>query len=147
MTPKISVRQDSDGLYYWIVNGEWLLVDGKKVRADGYDGLNGKDGQDAITPQFKIEDGYVIFVMNDPDLTTLKIPMAGTYYVSSIKYVPESLDRVVKMKYFTDCDKFLVEDVMVKFEILPHRKTTCLKLAVGTPNVLLVYEEGAESEK
>lgn len=254
VTPKISVRQDSDGLYYWIVNGEWLLVDGKKVRADGHDGLNGKDGQDAITPQFKIEDrfwyisydngkswtelgkavgddgdngqngkdgqdavtpqfkiedgfwfisydngkswaklgkasgndgqsgkdgqdavtpqfkiedgywcisydngkswttlgkasgndgkdgkdgidgkngdaffksvtledGYVIFVMNDPDQTTLKIPMAGTCSVSSIKYVPGSLDRVVKVKYFMDGDKFWVEDVIVKFEILPQ---------------------------
>ena len=51
-TPKISVRQDSDGIYYWTVDGEWLIVDGKKVRASA------TDGKDAVTPQFKIEDGF-----------------------------------------------------------------------------------------
>ena len=54
-TPKISVRQDYDGVYYWTVDNDWLVVDGKKVRADGIDG---KDGKDAIIPKFKIEDGF-----------------------------------------------------------------------------------------
>ena len=69
-TPIISVKQDSDGIYYWTVNGEWLIVDGNKVKAvgtngkdgldgeDGTDGENGADGHDGITPQFKIENGY-----------------------------------------------------------------------------------------
>ena len=50
--PKISVKQDVDGEWYWTVNGEWLLVDGHKIKATG------ANGEDAITPQFKIEDGY-----------------------------------------------------------------------------------------
>ena len=54
-TPIISVRQDTDGIYYWTVDGDWLVIDGRKVRADGIDG---KDGKDAITPKFKIEDGF-----------------------------------------------------------------------------------------
>lgn len=63
-TPTISVKKDIDGIYYWTVNGEWLIVDGNKVKAegsdgeDGMDGNDGSDGTDGITPQFKIEQGY-----------------------------------------------------------------------------------------
>ena len=46
-TPVIGVKADSDGLYYWTVNGEWLLSGGQKVKAEG---------EDAVTPKFKIED-------------------------------------------------------------------------------------------
>lgn len=32
-TPVISVGKDTDGLYYWKVNGDWLLDDGNKIPA------------------------------------------------------------------------------------------------------------------
>ena len=60
--PVISVKQDGDGNYYWTVDGEWLLVDGERVRAngkdgeDGEDGANGANGKDAIAPQVRIND-------------------------------------------------------------------------------------------
>ncbi len=85
-TPSIGVRQDTDGIYYWTLDGEWLLdADGKKVQAvgrdgsdgaagedgsagndgedgkdgaDGENGQDGKDGADGKTPQLKIENGY-----------------------------------------------------------------------------------------
>ncbi len=64
-TPQISVKQDSDGIYYWTLNGEWLLdADGNKIQAEGKDGAdgsngaNGANGVDGITPQLKIEEGY-----------------------------------------------------------------------------------------
>ena len=85
-TPVIGVAQDTDGVYYWTLNGEWLLDDnGNKLPVSGKDGQNGtngsngqdgadgkdgqdgengkdgadgQDGQDGITPQLKIEDGY-----------------------------------------------------------------------------------------
>ena len=70
-TPQIGVKQDTDGIYYWTVDGEWLLDDnGNKIKAvgtdgkDGQDGANGNDGQngtngtDGITPKLKIENGY-----------------------------------------------------------------------------------------
>ena len=164
VTPKISVRKDSDGIYYWTVDGDWLIVDGKKVRSvglDGKDGQSGNDGKDAVTPQLKIEDdfwyisydngnswnklgkatgengkdgqdgdgffksvtvedGYAVFVMNDSEQTTLRIPIAGVSTVSSIKYVPESLDGVVKVRYSKNGDKYVPEDIPVKFEILPR---------------------------
>ena len=84
--PVIGVAQDTDGVYYWTLNGEWLLDDnGNKLPVsgtngkdgqngsngqdgtdgkDGQDGTDGKDGQDGtdgkdgVTPQLKIEDGY-----------------------------------------------------------------------------------------
>ena len=82
-TPVIGVAQDTDGVYYWTLNGEWLLDDnGNKLPVtgkdgkdgqdgadgkdgqdgtdgkDGQNGADGKDGQDGITPLLKIEDGY-----------------------------------------------------------------------------------------
>lgn len=58
-TPVIGVRQDVDEVYYWTLNGEWLLDDsGNKIPTTGKDGADGEDGQDGITPQLKIEDGY-----------------------------------------------------------------------------------------
>ena len=151
-TPKISVRQDSDGIYYWTVDGEWLIVDGKKVRASA------TDGKDAVTPQFKIEDGfwyvsydggnswsklgkatgddgkdsdgffksvtvedgYAVFVMNDSEQTTLRIPVAGVSAVSSIKYVPESLDGIVKVRYSKIGGKNVPVDIVIMFEVMPQ---------------------------
>ena len=79
MTPIIGVRQDTDGVYYWTLNGDWLLDDeGNRIKAsgedgedgkdgqdgtdgnpgeDGSDGENGADGKDGVTPQLKIEEG------------------------------------------------------------------------------------------
>ena len=74
LTPVIGVRQDTDGIYYWTLDGDWLLdAAGKQIKAEGRDGQNGKDGadgtngsdgrpgtdgKDGITPQLKIENGY-----------------------------------------------------------------------------------------
>ena len=71
-TPKIGVKQDTDGIYYWTLDGKWLLDEnGAKVKAqgengadgedgeDGADGANGTDGANGLTPELKIgEDGY-----------------------------------------------------------------------------------------
>lgn len=80
VTPVIGVKKADDGIYYWTINGEWLLDDaGNKVKAqgtdgkngvdgtngtdgtngiDGTNGTNGKNGSDGITPKLKIENGY-----------------------------------------------------------------------------------------
>ena len=71
VTPIIGIAQDTDGVYYWTLNGEWLLDDndnklpvsgtnGKDGQdgTDGKDGQDGADGKDGVTPQLKIEDGY-----------------------------------------------------------------------------------------
>lgn len=85
-SPIVGVAQDTDGKYYWTLNGEWLLNDaGQKIPVigekgdkgekgdagatgaagqdgqngtNGTNGTNGQDGQDGITPQLKIESDY-----------------------------------------------------------------------------------------
>jgi hypothetical protein len=82
-TPVIGVEKDTDGIYYWTIDGEWLTDDkGNKIKAqgidgkdgqsgtngedgtdgndgtDGSDGTNGKNGKDGITPKLKIENDY-----------------------------------------------------------------------------------------
>ena len=86
-TPVIGVKKDTDGIYYWTLDGEWLTDEkGNKVKAqgtdgkdgvdgedgndgvdgeDGVDGTNGKDGKDGITPQLKIENGRWMLSMDD----------------------------------------------------------------------------------
>lgn len=54
-TPTIGVKKDTDGVYYWTLNGEFIVVDGGKIKAEGKDGTNGTNG---TTPQFKIENDY-----------------------------------------------------------------------------------------
>ena len=54
--PIISVKQDADSNYYWTIDGEWLMVDGERVRANGIDGANGENGKDAIAPEVRINE-------------------------------------------------------------------------------------------
>ena len=52
----VGARSDEDSLYYWTVDGEWLLdAEGGKIRAGATDGSDGTDG---IAPQIKVEDGF-----------------------------------------------------------------------------------------
>ena len=57
VAPAIGVRQDTDGVWYWTLNGDWLYTDGTKVKAVGADGKDGSDGKDGVAPKLKIEDG------------------------------------------------------------------------------------------
>ena len=82
--PVIGVRKDTDGCYYWTLDGEWLTDEkGNKVKAqgtdgkdgvdgedgndgaDGEDGTDGTNGKDVITPQLKIENGRWMLSMDD----------------------------------------------------------------------------------
>ena len=69
-TPVIGVAKDTDGVYYWTVNGSWLVDEtGAKIPTTGKDGAQGSQGEtgatgsqgpqgvSGITPQLKIEDG------------------------------------------------------------------------------------------
>lgn len=90
ITPAIGVSKDSDGIYYWTLNGEWLLdSNGSKIKAAGVDGNDGSDGADGengtngtkgidgITPQLKIEDDYW-FVSYDKGITWTKLGKSTT---------------------------------------------------------------------
>ena len=48
-TPVIGVAQDTEGVYYWTLNGEWLLDDnGNKLPVSGKDGQNGQNRNENI---------------------------------------------------------------------------------------------------
>lgn len=68
--PQIGVKADEDGIYYWTLDGEWILdEEGNRIKAssedgtdgedgaDGSDGEDGQDGEDGIIPMLKITNG------------------------------------------------------------------------------------------
>lgn len=63
-TPVIGVKKDTDGIYYWTLNGEFIVVDGQKIKAQGTDGSDGTDG---TTPKLEIREGYWWISYNNGD--------------------------------------------------------------------------------
>jgi len=62
-SPEIAVKQAADGLYYWTKDGDWITDgQGHKIRANGIDGTN---GQDALSPLLKIENGRWMLSTNN----------------------------------------------------------------------------------
>lgn len=95
--PVVSVRLDSDGVYYWTIDGNWLLDgSGKKIRAQGDDG---------IVPKMKIEDGWW-FVSYDEGKNWRKLSKAtgedGDSFFSSVTDNGETV--TVKLKDGTTFD-------------------------------------------
>ena len=90
-TPAIGVKQDTDGVYYWTIDGEWLLdAVGKKIRVTGADGAPGTNG---VTPQLKITDGYW-YVSTDNGATWTQLGVAvtgegGDSFFTSVTYDDE----------------------------------------------------------
>ena len=63
--PAIGVKKDTDGIYYWTLDGKWLTDDSdNKIQAQGIDGNEGATG---ATPKLKIENGYWFVSYNDDD--------------------------------------------------------------------------------
>lgn len=43
VTPVVGVKQDTDGIYYWTLNGDWMKDDNSnKIKAQGVDRLEWK---------------------------------------------------------------------------------------------------------
>ena len=81
--PVISVAKDeTDGLWYWTIDGEWLVVDGQRIRAQGIDGKDGEPGEDAIAPQVRI----------NPDTKMWEISVDGGLSWESTGIVAEGQD-------------------------------------------------------
>ena len=69
--PAISVKKDDDGFYYWTLDGEFILVDGEKIKAQGEDGAA---GQSAVAPRLRINTETKEWEMST-DGGTVWIPM------------------------------------------------------------------------
>ena len=181
-TPQIGVMKDSDGVYYWTVDGEWLLdAKGNKIQAqgvDGTDGSNGTNGVDGITPRLKIEnnywfvsydngktwiqlykatgdagdnyfkevyeqDGYMYFVLNDAQNTTLKISYLnedafvlvsgkeGDVKTKLSDKQKRTVTHLIVEGVMANSDIRYLADQMLALEILDLRKTTITEVPYG----------------
>ena len=118
VTPVIGVAQDEDGIYYWTINGEWLLDEnGNKVQAQGRDGADGQDGKDgadgedgkdgadgqdgkdgedgtSLFSSVDVGDEYVTFTL--PDGSSFQIPLEKPL---DIIFDVEDMDETVLTPY------------------------------------------------
>lgn len=111
-TPSISARRDTDGLYYWTIDGEWMKDEkGDKVPAqgergpqgepgeDGDDGNPGAPGKDGVTPKLRIGDDGYWYVSYDKGATWEKLGLAtgtpGTSGDSMFESVTVNDDHIV----------------------------------------------------
>ena len=144
--PVIGVKMASDGIYYWTVNGEWLLdEDGNKVAAGG----------NSATPKLKIENGYlyvsydngnswselgqvsgsggdsifssvtqdeynVYFTLADGTVITIPLASSGAAgSLQSISYIPRYSDGKATILYSVHGDS----ETTLEFELFPKGVT------------------------
>ena len=62
VSPVVGIAAGEDGVLYWTVNGEFVLVAGAKVPATGAAGSNGAAGADAPVPSFEIDENGHLWV-------------------------------------------------------------------------------------
>ena len=142
-TPNISVKQDSDGIFYWTVNGIWLLdSNNKKVKAVGVDGINGSNGKDGVTPVINVQqdsDGIYYWTVNNTWLLTPdgnKVKATGTDGTNGING--------------KDGDSFF-KDVVIKegyaYFTLNNNENSILQIPFYTPNSLNIHIQEAGTLK
>ena len=97
VSPMVGVKQDTDGIYYWTLNGDWLKDDqGNKVKAQGVDGTPSENG---VSPKIKIgDDGYWYVSYDDTNWTKLgdKPASAGNDVFKEIKIESNKVIFVLK---------------------------------------------------
>lgn len=121
-TPTIGVKLDSDGNYYWTVNGDYLLDEnGNKIAATAhvatpqlrinegnfeisYNGgvtweIIGEAGNTGAVIFSKVEDGTDAVTFTLGDGTTIVIPKAGTFAISISTDVIISAGETVNVSY------------------------------------------------
>lgn len=87
--PVISVAKDeTDGLWYWTIDGEWLVVDGQRIRAQGI------DGEDAVAPLVRI----------NPDTRMWEISVDGGQTWESTGVIAEGQDGTGGSGIIVDVD-------------------------------------------
>ena len=99
-TPDLGVKQDTDGKYYWTIDGEFIVVEGKKMPVSGEDG---------VTPEFKVENSTLYVSYGDGKWEPCG-PLFDLGALSLIKGISRSEDgRYVHLR--------LIDDSVVTFEL------------------------------
>lgn len=127
--PAISVKKDGDGLYYWTLDGDFILVDGEKIKAQGEDGA---PGQNAVSPKLRINTEtkeWEMSIDNGTTWTSMGVRAEGTDGDSMF----ESVDTVSNpgMAVFTLADGGKLEIPM----------QGALNLAISAKRGIFVYDE------
>lgn len=127
--PAISVKKDGDGLYYWTLDGDFILVDGEKIKAQGEDGA---PGQNAVSPKLRINTEtkeWEMSIDNGTTWTSMGVRAEGTDGDSMF----ESVDTVSTpgMAVFMLADGGKLEIPM----------QGALNLAISAKRGIFVYDE------
>ena len=103
-SPEVSLRADADGIYYWTLNGDWLLVNGQKVRASNQ------------APEFKVEDGKWYYRLDGGSWTYAA--EAVTEARSLIQDIDAESDDEVVIITLSDGTVFQVPKAYVQLQVL-----------------------------
>lgn len=127
-TPVIGVKL-LYGVYYWTLNGEWLLDDnGNKIKVQGTDGKDGQngtdgedgqDGKDGITPQLKTEEGYW-YISYDNGYSWKQLGKAtgkdGDSFFTSVSEYDDKVTLLLSDGTVIDIPKYIVQKLDIVFE-------------------------------
>ena len=85
--PIVGVKKDSDGCYYWTMDGKFIERDGHRFKVEGEDGKNG------CSPKVKIENDFW-YVSYDDGVSWNKLDSITSYAGSSsfVQFVKETGD-------------------------------------------------------
>lgn len=87
----VGVKKDTDGIWYWSINGEFALADGKKIP------VTGNDGQPGAKPEFKIEGG-MWYVSYDKKQTWTEIgPAVADSLIASVTPSEDGAYAVIEL--------------------------------------------------
>lgn len=127
--PVVSVKQDTDGIYYWTLDGQWLLVNGEKVKAQGADGA---PGQSAVAPELRINAETKEWEMSTDGGTTW-IPMGVVAEGTDGNSIFESVDTTTNPGFavFTLIDGGKIEIPM----------QGALSIAISAKSGIFVFDE------
>ena len=153
-TPVVGVKQDTDGIYYWTLHGQWMLDSGgNKLPVSGTPGQSpqlkieggdwyvstdggktwtklgkatGEDG-DAFFKDVTWDDDYVYLTLSNG--TKIKL-LRGAGLVASIAVIPDYSDGSVKAGTGLFTIRFKVEPESAAKDLL-HLDAKCFKLSAA----------------
>ena len=94
-SPVIGISKTSDGIYYWTLDGKWLL-DGQGNKIP----VSGQDGKDGVAPMLTIEGGYW-YVSTDSGSTWTKLGKATGENGANGDSIFQSVSQDESFWYFT----------------------------------------------
>lgn len=125
-SPVIGIKEDTDGKYYWTLDGEWLKdANGNRIPASGENGKDGADGKDGVTPQIKVENDYW-YVSYDNGATwkqLYKVAAGGGAGNNTSSNIISNITQDENFAYIT-----LIDGTTI---VLPKANTSSVSIQIG----------------